>query len=162
MDNPIKTENKFLKAVNKGNCTLVREILACNSISPRVLQQSLGSPRVKNHLEMLNTLIEYIDINSISKETALLCVFHRIDKVVDHVITNEMLNATVRLHLECAMSGRMDFFDHFYDPPFVSLFTISCAEKTLAYMDQRACAVQRQTIEQHLGGPHSAAPPKRL
>lgn len=162
MGNPIRIENKFLKAVNKGNCTLVQEILARNSISPRVLEQALGSPSIKNNIQMINTLIEYIDINSISKETALLCVFHRIDKVVDHVITNDWLNAMVRLHLECAMSGTMDHFDDFYDPPFVSLFTISCANKTLVYMEQRACLVQKKTIEQHLGGQHYDAPPKRL
>lgn len=139
------------------------DLLARGSISKNVWEQSFHCTWVKRNAEMIHTLMAHIDINSISHDAALLCVLHRIDKVVDH-ISDELLNAMVRLHLDRVIDGNMDSYPHddVYDPPFRTLFTMSGANKSLIYLDERMCAVQKRTIEQHLGGSQCAAQYKRM
>lgn len=96
---------------------------------------------------MIRTLMAHIDMNSISYDAALLCVLHRMDKMVDH-ISEEHLNAMVRLHLDRMIDGNTDSYPHddVYDPPFQTFFTMSGAHNSLIYLDERMCAVQKKLL----------------
>lgn len=147
----LNIEKQFLQCVRNGNCADVRDLLERTVVAPEIWQQAFDHSIAEDNVSMIQTLMENIDINSISQDTAVVCVAHRLDSVVDQIVQNSDLNHQVRQQLAfvisiSAMAGE----------------DVSYVHESLAYMDQRVSAVQKHTIEQHLDSHHSGAAPKRL
>lgn len=151
-------EHTFLQALEEKNCAVVREILAHHPISLTVWQNALDHFSLVDDKQMLCALVEHIDVNSMSQDTAVLCVSHRIDSIVDQIVRNARLNEVVRRQL-CFV---ITLDRHFPVTTTANDAKPSCHEESLAYMDQRMCAVQKYAIKQHLGEHRSGAQPKRL
>lgn len=144
-------EKQFLQSVHNGNCADVRGLLEHTVVAPEIWQQAFDHSVAKDDVFMIQTLMENIDINNISQDTAVVCVAHRLDSVVDQIVQHSDLNNQVRQQLAfvisiSAMAGE----------------DVSYVHESLAYMDQRVSAVQKHTIEQQLDSHHSGAAPKRL
>ena len=148
-------EHAFSQALEERNCTVVREILAHHPISDTVWQNALEQFSLLDDTRMLCALVEHIDVNSMSQDPAVLCVSHR-DQVVDQIVRNERLNEVVRRQFCLVIT-----LDSYFPVNTVNDAKPYSHEQSLAYMDQRECAVQKQFIEQHLEH-RGVAQPKRL
>lgn len=151
------TEHRFLQALEEKNCAVVREILAHHPISLTVWQNALDHFSSIDDKQMICALVEHIDVNSMSQDTAVLCVSHRIDSVIDQIVQNTDLNHCVRQQFAFVIS-----VNQLLSIDDGQLLGLSSAQKSLQYMDQRVSAVQKYTIEQHLSDPKCSAQPKRL
>lgn len=147
----LNIEKQFLQCVRNGNCADVRDLLEHSVVAPEIWQEAFDHSIAEDNVFMIQTLMENIDINSISQDTAVVCVAHRLDSVVDQIVQNSDLNHQVRQQLAfvisiSAMAGE----------------DVSYVHESLAYMDQRVSAVQKHAIEQQLDSHYSGAAPKRL
>lgn len=140
---PLNIEKQFFDAVDNGDCATVRSLLSHNKISNDIWEKSLHNSSEKDDTAMVYALVENIDINEMTQDTAMLCVGHRIDAIVDQIVQHPWLDCNVRQQFAFVISidkifGAHDMIDE----------TKSCyAQECLMYMDQRVCALQKRALE---------------